>query len=169
VSEAPLPIDLPQVAGEPLNYHWFGYAHAFMTSPVGQIDGRWWRCGWPSRLCARRAARHRGRRWRGSPYVGAVAAASSSGRQFSFTNLVGTVRYPGHLRGVAWHVDDLWVLVSPDRAAGGSAGTPSSGCNVCGHPLLFGSAGPGQHSSRSCGALFGIAVCCWCPSTAPGK
>jgi hypothetical protein len=33
-----LPLGLPQVAGEPLYYHWFGYVHMAMTSLVGHID-----------------------------------------------------------------------------------------------------------------------------------
>ncbi|GAA0533114.1 hypothetical protein GCM10010172_12440 [Paractinoplanes ferrugineus] len=32
------PLDLPQVAGEPLNYHWFAFVHAAMVSLVGHID-----------------------------------------------------------------------------------------------------------------------------------
>jgi hypothetical protein len=32
------PLDLPQVAGEPLNYHWFSFVHAAMVSMVGHID-----------------------------------------------------------------------------------------------------------------------------------
>jgi len=33
-----LPLDVPQVAGEPLHYHWFAYVHLAMTSMVGGID-----------------------------------------------------------------------------------------------------------------------------------
>src|SRR5215813_5392936 len=32
------PVDLPQVAGDPLYYHWFAYAHMAMTAMVGHID-----------------------------------------------------------------------------------------------------------------------------------
>jgi hypothetical protein len=32
------PINLPQVSGEPLYYHWFGYAHMAMISMIGHID-----------------------------------------------------------------------------------------------------------------------------------
>jgi hypothetical protein len=32
------PLGLPQVAGEPLYYHWFGYVHMAMISMVGHID-----------------------------------------------------------------------------------------------------------------------------------
>jgi hypothetical protein len=32
------PPNLPQVAGEPLHYHWFGHAHMAMTAMVGHID-----------------------------------------------------------------------------------------------------------------------------------
>ncbi|NUS08096.1 MAG: hypothetical protein HOV97_36670, partial [Nonomuraea sp.] len=33
-----LPLHLPQVAAEPLNYHWFAYAHMAMASLVGGVD-----------------------------------------------------------------------------------------------------------------------------------
>jgi hypothetical protein len=33
-----LPLDLPQVAGEPLHYHWFSFVHLAMGSLVGHID-----------------------------------------------------------------------------------------------------------------------------------
>ncbi|MEV6206527.1 hypothetical protein [Kitasatospora sp. NPDC051914] len=32
------PLTLPQVAGEPLEYHWFAFAHQAMTSLVGHLD-----------------------------------------------------------------------------------------------------------------------------------
>lgn len=32
------PLNLPQVAGEPLRYHWFAFAHLAMSSMVGHID-----------------------------------------------------------------------------------------------------------------------------------
>ncbi|MFE0462844.1 hypothetical protein ACFW1A_26680 [Kitasatospora sp. NPDC058965] len=32
------PVTLPQVAGEPLQYHWFAFVHEAMTSMVGHID-----------------------------------------------------------------------------------------------------------------------------------
>ncbi|MEV6600570.1 hypothetical protein AB0M36_27535 [Actinoplanes sp. NPDC051346] len=32
------PLDLPQVAGEPLRYHWFAFVHLAMGSMVGHID-----------------------------------------------------------------------------------------------------------------------------------
>lgn len=32
------PLNVPQVAGEPLHYHWFAYVHLAMTSMVGHID-----------------------------------------------------------------------------------------------------------------------------------
>ncbi len=32
------PLHVPQVAGEPLYYHWFGYAHMASTSMIGGID-----------------------------------------------------------------------------------------------------------------------------------
>jgi len=33
-----MPLDLPQVAGEPLHYHWFAFSHLAMGSLVGGID-----------------------------------------------------------------------------------------------------------------------------------
>ncbi|MFE4356430.1 MULTISPECIES: hypothetical protein [Streptomycetaceae] len=33
-----VPLTLPQVAGEPLHYHWFTFAHMAMTDMVGHID-----------------------------------------------------------------------------------------------------------------------------------
>jgi len=40
-----LPPDVPQVAGEPLGYHWFAFVHMAMTSLIGHLHLRWWRCG----------------------------------------------------------------------------------------------------------------------------
>ena len=48
------PVDLPQVAGDPLYYHWFAYGHMAMSSMVGHIDlPVVARCAWRSRRSAR--------------------------------------------------------------------------------------------------------------------
>ena len=118
--------DLPQVAGEPLDYHWFGYVHMAMTEPGrphrpaggGAAAGhpgavRGWRSCSPPWSAGGSAA---------GPYVGAVAAALFFAvGEFSFTDPVALpVRYPGHVRDLARHVDDLQLGAADraDRAAG---------------------------------------------------
>ena len=73
-----VPLDLPQVAGEPLYYHWFGYVHMAAVSLIGQIDLPVvvLRLAIPG-LCAAAILLTAVVGWRvsGRPYVGAVAAA----------------------------------------------------------------------------------------------
>lgn len=73
-----IPLDVPQVAGEPLYYHWFGYAHMAATSLVGHIDLPVvaLRLAIPA-LCAAAIVLVAVAGWRisGRPYVGAGAAA----------------------------------------------------------------------------------------------
>lgn len=72
------PIHLPQVAGEPLYYHWFAYAHMASSSLIGGIDLPVvaLRLAIPA-LCAAAAVLTAVLGWRvsGRPYVGALAAA----------------------------------------------------------------------------------------------
>ncbi|MCW3814126.1 hypothetical protein ONA91_06605 [Micromonospora sp. DR5-3] len=73
-----VPPDLPQVAGEPLHYHWFGFAHVAATSLVSGVDlpTVYFRLGVPA-LCALAAVLVAVVGWRitGRPYAGVVAAA----------------------------------------------------------------------------------------------
>ncbi len=71
------PVDLPQVAGDPLYYHWFAYVHMAMTAMVGHIDLPVvaLRLAIPA-LCALSILLTGVVAWRVSrrPYVGAIAA-----------------------------------------------------------------------------------------------
>jgi hypothetical protein len=73
-----MPLDLPQVAGEPLYYHWFGYAHMGVVSLIGHIDLPVvvLRLAIPA-LCAAAVVLTAVIGWRvsGRPYAGAAAAA----------------------------------------------------------------------------------------------
>jgi hypothetical protein len=112
-----IPLDVPQVAGEPLNYHWFGYAHMAMTSLVGHIDLPVvaLRLAIPA-LCAAAVVGTAVVGWRisGRPYVGAVAAALFFAvGEFSF---VDPVAFPFGTQAtfVIWHGMSMiysWVLL----------------------------------------------------------
>lgn len=111
------PINLPQVAGEPLYYHWFGYSHMAMTSLVGFIDLPVvaLRLAIPA-LCAAAIVLTAVVGWRvsGRPYVGAVAAALFFViGEFNFTNPV-TMPFGTQATFVIWHGMSMiysWVLV----------------------------------------------------------
>lgn len=111
------PIHLPQVAGEPLFYHWFGYAHMATTSLVGGIDLPVvaLRLAVPA-LCAGAAVLTAVLGWRvsGRPYVGALAAALFFViGEVNFTNPV-SMPFGTQATFVIWHGMSMiysWVLL----------------------------------------------------------
>jgi len=111
------PVDLPQVAGEPLYYHWFAYGHMAMTSLVGHIDLPVvaLRLAIPA-LCAAAIVLTAVVGWRvsGRPYVGAVAAALFFVvGEFNFTHPV-TIPFGTQVTFVIWHGMSMiysWVLL----------------------------------------------------------
>src|SRR5690606_38440497 len=111
------PPELPQVAGEPLHYHWFAYVHMAMTSMVGGIDLPVvaLRFAVPG-LCALAIVLTAVVGWRvsGRPYVGAVAAVLFFGvGEFNFTHPV-TMPFGTQATFVIWHGISMtysWVLL----------------------------------------------------------
>jgi hypothetical protein len=111
------PPQLPQVAGEPLYYHWFGHAHMAMTSMVGHIDLPVvaLRLAIPG-LCALAVVLTAVVGWRvsGRPLVGAVAAALFFAvGEFNFTDPV-TMPFGTQATFVIWHGMSMtysWVLL----------------------------------------------------------
>ncbi len=112
-----VPLDLPQVAGEPLYYHWFGYGHMAMSSLVGHIDLPVvaLRLAIPA-LCALAIVLTAVVGWRvsGRPYVGAIAAALFFAvGEFNFTHPV-TLPFGTQVTFVIWHGMSMiysWVLL----------------------------------------------------------
>jgi hypothetical protein len=112
-----IPPDLPQVAGEPLYYHWFAYVHMAMTSMVGSIDLPVvaMRFAIPA-LCALAIVLTATVAWRvsGRPYVGVVAAVLFfTIGEFNFTHPV-TMPFGTEATFVIWHGMSMiygWVLV----------------------------------------------------------
>lgn len=111
------PPDLPQVAGEPLYYHFFAYAHMAMTSMIGSIDLPVvaLRLAIPA-LCALAIVLTATVAWRvsGRPYVGAAAAVLFfTIGEFNFTHPV-TMPFGTEATFVIWHGMSMiygWVLV----------------------------------------------------------
>ena len=111
------PPGVPQVAGEPLYYHWFAYAHMAMTSMVGFIDLPvvTMRLAIPA-LCALAILLTGVVGWRISnrPMVGAVAAVLFFGvGEFNFTHPV-TLPFGTQVTFVIWHGMSMiysWVLL----------------------------------------------------------
>jgi hypothetical protein len=111
------PPGLPQVAAEPLYYHWFGHVHMAMVSLVGGIDLPVvaLRLAIPA-LCAAAAVLTAVVGWRvsGRPYVGAVAAALFFViGEFNFTHPV-TMPFGTQATFVIWHGMSMiysWVLL----------------------------------------------------------
>lgn len=153
-----LPIHLPQVAGEPLYYHWFGYVHMASTSLIGHIDLPVvaLRLAIPA-LCALAVLLTGVVGWRvsGRPYVGAVAAALFwVVGEFNFTDPV-TMPMGTQATFVIWHGMSMiysWVLllalIAPladiARRQGGEAGpvpTLGAGAYPLAGLLLFASSG----------------------------
>jgi hypothetical protein len=135
------PIHVPQVAGEPLHYHWFGHVHMAATSLVGHIDLPVvaLRLTVPA-LCAAAIVLTAVLGWRvsGRPYVGAAAAALFFViGETNFTHPV-TMPFGTQASFVIWHGMSMiysWVLLialiavladivgrGEPRSAGGSGG-----------------------------------------------
>ncbi|OKI77741.1 hypothetical protein [Micromonospora sp. CB01531] len=131
-----VPPDLPQAAGEPLHYHWFGFAHLAATSLVSGVDlpTVFFRLGVPA-LCALAAVLVAVVGWRltGRPYAGVVAAALMfTVGEFGFENgwrqLFGT-----QATFVVWGSPSMtysWVLLLPLIAALGELVGPARGVRV---------------------------------------
>lgn len=111
------PIHVPQVADEPLYYHWFGHAHMAATSLVGHIDLPVvaLRLTIPA-LCAAAVVLTAVLGWRvsGRPYVGAVAAVLFFViGETNFTHPV-TMPFGTQASFVIWHGMSMiysWVLL----------------------------------------------------------
>ncbi|HEX6870965.1 MAG TPA: hypothetical protein VF163_07705 [Micromonosporaceae bacterium] len=111
------PVTLPQVAGEPLYYHWFGYVHMAMTSLIGHLDLPVvaLRLSIPA-LCALAIVLTAVVGWRltGRPLVGAVAAVLFFAvGEFNFTDPV-TMPFGTQVTFVIWHGMSMiysWVLL----------------------------------------------------------
>ncbi|SCG61396.1 hypothetical protein [Micromonospora inositola] len=118
-----VPLEVPQVAGEPLHYHWFGFAHLAATSLVSGVDlpTVFFRLAVPA-LCALAAVLVAVVGWRitGRPYAGVVAAALLfTVGEFGFENgwrqLFGT-----QATFIVWGSPSMtysWVLLLPLIAA----------------------------------------------------
>ncbi|MEE6262258.1 hypothetical protein [Plantactinospora sonchi] len=111
------PLHVPQVAAEPLDYHWFGYAHMAATSLIGQIDLPVvaLRLAIPA-LCAAAIVLTAVLGWRvsGRPYVGAIAAVLFF--VVGETNFTDPVNMPFGTQAsfVIWHGMSMiysWVLL----------------------------------------------------------
>ncbi|MGC4804305.1 hypothetical protein [Micromonospora sp. DT233] len=117
------PLQVPQVAGEPLHYHWFGFAHLAAGSLISGVElpTVFFRLGVPT-LCALAAVLVAVVGWRisGRPYAGVAAAA------LMFT--VGEFGYENGLRQlfgtqatfIVWGSPSMtysWVLLLPLLAA----------------------------------------------------
>jgi hypothetical protein len=150
------PPDLPQVSGEPLHYHWFGYAHMATTSLVGHIDLAVvsLRLAVPA-LCAAAIVLMAVVGWRvsGRPYVGAVAAGLFwVVGELNFTHPV-TMPFGTQATFVVWHGMSMtysWVLlialIAPladrvGRATGSAVPPIGRGAYVLSGLLLLGSSG----------------------------
>ncbi|RZU77446.1 hypothetical protein EV384_6168 [Micromonospora kangleipakensis] len=118
-----VPLEVPQVAGEPLHYHWFGFAHLAATSLVSGVDlpTVLFRLAVPA-LCALAAVLVAVVGWRitGRPYAGVVAAGLMfTVGEFGFENgwrqLFGT-----QATFIVWGSPSMtysWVLLLPLIAA----------------------------------------------------
>jgi hypothetical protein len=111
------PLHVPQVADEPLYYHWFGYAHMAATSLVGGIDLPVvaLRLAVPA-LCAAAIVLTAVVGWRvsGKPYAGAVAAVLFFVvGEVNFTHPV-SMPFGTQASFVVWHGMSMiysWVLL----------------------------------------------------------
>lgn len=112
-----LPLHYPQVAGEPLRYHWFGYAHMASSSLVAQLDLTVvaLRFAVPA-LCAAAIVLLAVVGWRvsGRPYVGVGAAVLLFViGEVNFTHPV-TMPFGTQASFVIWHGMSMtysWVLL----------------------------------------------------------
>ncbi|HEY0536663.1 MAG TPA: hypothetical protein VGD29_34200 [Actinoplanes sp.] len=112
------PLNLPQVAGEPLHYHWFSFVHLAMGSMVGRIDlpVLTMRLMIPA-IFALTAALTAIAGWRlsGRKYVGLVAAALFMViGSFNFSDPISLV-FGTQLEGVVWPSLSMtysWALIA---------------------------------------------------------
>jgi hypothetical protein len=114
-----MPPDVPQVAGEPLHYHWFGFAHMAAASLVSGVDlpTVFFRLAVPA-LCLLAVLLVAVVGWRitGRPYAGAVAAAlmftiGEFGYENGIRQLFGT-----QATFIVWGSPSMtysWVLLLP--------------------------------------------------------
>ncbi|WP_326556496.1 hypothetical protein [Micromonospora sp. NBC_01796] len=114
-----MPPDVPQVAGEPLHYHWFGFAHMAAASLVSGVDlpTVFFRLAVPA-LCLLAVVLVAVVGWRitGRPYAGAVAAAlmftiGEFGYENGIRQLFGT-----QATFIVWGSPSMtysWVLLLP--------------------------------------------------------
>ncbi|MEH0842157.1 hypothetical protein V6U81_07160 [Micromonospora sp. CPCC 205711] len=113
------PLDVPQVAGEPLHYHWFGFAHLAAASLVSGVDlpTVFFRLGVPA-LCALAAVLVAVVGWRvtGRPYAGVVAAALMfTVGEFGYENGVRQL-FGTQATFIVWGSPSMtysWVLLLP--------------------------------------------------------
>lgn len=144
-----IPPGLPQAAGEPLYYHWFGYSHMAMTSMVGGIDlaAVSLRFVVPA-LCALAILLTAVVGWRLSKRaaVGAIAAALFFAiGEFNFTDPV-TMPFGTQATFVIWHGMSMtysWVLLLALIGVAGAilAGETRMGMFVLAALLLLASTG----------------------------
>ncbi|MGR6321386.1 hypothetical protein Q2K19_18820 [Micromonospora soli] len=118
-----VPLDVPQAAGEPLHYHWFGFAHLAATSLVSGVDlpTVFFRLGVPA-LCALAAVLVAVVGWRisGRPYAGVAAAALMfTVGEFGFENGWRQL-FGSQATFIVWGSPSMtysWVLLLPLVAA----------------------------------------------------
>jgi hypothetical protein len=113
------PVDLPQVSGEPLHYHWFGFAHMGAASLVSGVDlpTVFFRLAVPA-LCALAVTLVAVVGWRisGRPYVGAGAAVLMFAiGEFGFENGIRQL-FGTQVTFIVWGSPSMtysWVLLIP--------------------------------------------------------
>ncbi|WP_344168326.1 hypothetical protein [Pilimelia columellifera] len=113
------PLDVPQAAGEPLRYHWFGFAHMAAASLISGVDlpTVFFRLAVPA-LCALAALAAAVTGWRISarPYAGALAAALMFAiGEFGFENGVRQL-FGTQATFIVWGSPSMtysWVLLLP--------------------------------------------------------
>ncbi|MEH1011761.1 hypothetical protein V6U90_01355 [Micromonospora sp. CPCC 206060] len=128
-----VPLDVPQVAGEPLHYHWFGFAHMAAASLFSGADLPvvFFRLAVPA-LCALAAVLIAVAGWRvtGRPYAGAVAAVlmftiGEFGYENGVRQLFGTqatfIVWGSPSMTYSWVLLIALIVVLADRLAAGTA------------------------------------------------
>ncbi|PWU46910.1 hypothetical protein DLJ46_16265 [Micromonospora globispora] len=166
-----MPPDVPQVAGEPLHYHWFGFAHLAATSLVSGVDlpTVFFRLAVPA-LCALAAVLVAVVGWRitGRPYAGVVAAALMfTVGEFGFENGYRQL-FGSQATFIVWGSPSMtysWVLLLPLIAALGEivgrprgVAVPPLGRGAWALALLFLAASTGAKASSVPVVLAALAV-----------
>lgn len=166
-----VPPDVPQVAGEPLHYHWFGFAHLAATSLVSGVDlpTVFFRLAVPA-LCALAAVLVAVVGWRisGRPYAGVVAAALMfTVGEFGFENGYRQL-FGSQATFIVWGSPSMtysWVLLLPLIAALGEivgrargVAVPPLGRGAWALALLFLAASTGAKASSVPVVLAALAV-----------